>query len=756
MPSRELVWTYGLDGVQSGVVSHGLLSLVTDSTLDGAETLTLELPADDPKVSLLQEGGELRHRDTWWIIDELVQERNGSRQTVKVEAVARWAELGNYTHIGTLAVADQTVADGGAQILDGTDWTVGGDTPDTGDHTWEDINVSALTAVRAWARITGTFVVFDTVNRTVDWVTSRGTDVGVAFSYGRNIKGLTRRHRAPTVTELWAFGAYGLTVAGLTGEPYLEDYSWYTDRGLSLSEARDRYRKMKVWIDFSIIRDTDLLTAAQAQLAAENGFETVDIDIVDVSSITGLGNDLLPGDTVRAIDPILGDELVTTVTRARRDWLDPAKGSVDLSTSPQVVGDPQSTGAGNQAVVDWNQFTGRIGGTYLIRNDGTWTLARVPLRFGSAGRAHMTFSCEIVGVGAGEATVWLYDATDDVTLKSATVSYTSGQRIPVTISAAVTDTIGRHDYRARITTEASGGPSGTAGVNVPADEDDVAGFWVMAQGAVQETPPPVESEVFDFTGAVQEFVVPDGVTEVTIECRGASGGTSSTVYVGERSGGAIVSGLVPVVPGTTLDVYVGGQPVGPGDDGSLSEPNYVGGWPNGGDGFVAPSTAAQGGGGGGATFVAADGDGIGDARICAGGGGGMGYYSPSLPEHKVGGSGGVFLGGAGGIDSYGGGGATQFAGGAAGANDSTPNPTAGSAGQGGTSGQNNNKFGGGGGGGRYGGGGGGCQDLGASPWEVAAGGGGGSGWIDPDVSDVQITDGGNLGHGQVTISWEEP
>lgn len=747
---RELVWTYDLDGAQSGVVSHGLLNLVTDSTLDGAETLTLEIPADDPKRPLLQEGGELRHRDTWWIIDELVQERNGSRLTVKAEAVARWTELANTTHIGTLAIADQTVADGGAQCLAGTGWTVGGDTADTGDHTFEDVNVTALAAVRAWARLTGTFVVFDTVNRTVDWVTSRGTDVGIAYSYGRNIRGLTRRHRAPTVTELWAFGAYGLTVAGITGNPYLEDYSWYTARGLSLSEARDRFRKMAVWIDFSIIRDTDLLTAAQAQLAAANGYETVDIDIVDISSITGADHNLQPGDTVRAIDPILGDELVTTVTRVQRNWLDPSKGSVDLSTSPQVVADPQPSAAFGEAVVQWAQFTGRIGGTYLIRNDGIWTLARVPLRFGSAGRAHMTFSCEIVGVGAGEATVWLYDATDDVTLKSATVSYTSGQRIPVTISAAVTDTIGRHDYRARITTEASGGPSGTAGVNVPADEVDVAGFWVMAQGAVQETPPPVESEVFDFTGAVQEFVVPDGVTEVTIECKGAGGGTSQVASAGDRSGGAIVTGLVPVTPGNTLDVYVGGQPVGPGDDGSLSQPSRDGGWPNGGDAYNAASTN-DGAGGGGASFVAEDGDGIADARICAGGGGGMGYGVGS----RVGGGGGVFAGGAGaaGDPVIGGGGATQFAGGVAATEPGTTAATAGAANAGGVSGTDGGqRSGGGGGGGRYGGGGGQHQNVAGDP---AGGGGGGSGWIDPDVSDVQITDGGNVGHGQVTISWEE-
>ena len=66
---------------------------------------------------------------------------------------------------------------------------------------------------------------------------------------------------------------------------------------------------------------------------------------------------------------------------------------------------------------------------------------------------------------------------------------------------------------------------------------------------------------FSYTGAMQTYTVPAGVTSIQIEAFGAQGGG----VFGGNGGQAIAE--VPVTPGATLEVYVGGQPlvqVGPG------------------------------------------------------------------------------------------------------------------------------------------------------------------------------------------------
>jgi hypothetical protein len=98
-----------------------------------------------------------------------------------------------------------------------------------------------------------------------------------------------------------------------------------------------------------------------------------------------------------------------------------------------------------------------------------------------------------------------------------------------------------------------------------------------------------DSQTFNHTGAVQTFTVPAGLTQVTIDARGAAGGASFG-----RAGGAgarLVATFV-VSPGETLNIVVGG----------------VGGTSNAG-------------GGGGGSFVYRTADAAGLLLAAAGGGG---------------------------------------------------------------------------------------------------------------------------------------
>jgi hypothetical protein len=234
-----------------------------------------------------------------------------------------------------------------------------------------------------------------------------------------------------------------------------------------------------------------------------------------------------------------------------------------------------------------------------------------------------------------------------------------------------------------------------------------------------------DSTVFNFTGAVQTFTVPPGVTQVAIKTWGAQGGAN---WVNNTNFGGYVKGTVSVTPGQTLYVYVGGQPT-----------TTAGGFNGGGAG----DGAGKGGGGG--TDVRTISNDLNSRLVVAGGGGGAGFWS-SL--HVVGGVGGGFTGG----DGYrnttsdmGGLGATQTA---PGANGTCVNfnvtTMAGGFGFGGTPfGFNCGCEGYGGGGGWYGGAGSGnCR-----------GGGGGSGYVIPAATNTAMQSGIRAGHGKVVIEY---
>jgi len=728
MTARQLVWIEDLSGAQIGVLSQGLTSLVTDLRLDSGETLELAVAGDHPKAYMLQPDYSLRFRGRRYRIKEPTRERSGTEILKSVEAHADWYQLGELDYIGELTIDEQGPAKGGLEILADSGWTVDPRTVTEGLFSMRQSNQSLLALCRTWAKITGTYLEFDTLAHTVAWLATRGVNRGVAFRVGRNTTGVRIREAAPTVTQLWPFGRDNLSIEGVAGEPYVEDFTYYTDQGLTIDEARERFTKRKVWRDVSFITDTDLHAASLTRLALlSQPVEQVDLSVVDISSITGLSEPVEVGDIVIAQDPDLGGEWSTIVTRVRRDWLQPARDRIELSASPSIVADPNDTTGRDGTIIEWHQFLGPISANFEVRNDATWTIARIPLRFGASGQMHSSLDLTLTGVGAGTATVTVVDDTTDEILRSISVAYTDGAAAIVRASFGIDDLTDTHDLRLRVTTVASGGPSPTNGVNI-AIEETVASWWVMARDVVRETPAAADtSVVYSYTGAVQSFTVPDNVEEIVIECKGAAGGAPGGG--GEGEGGGQVSARLAVTPGTEYDVYVGGMGAG--------HPSGVGGWPNGGD--AGPALAGtSGGGGGGASYVTPDGASIASAIIVAAGGAGT--------CESGGGIGGFFAGGtaADTEEALGGGGATQTAGGSPGGGDTGGQGNGGDGGSGGVL----NNSGGGGGGGFHGGGGGGTSFSGA------AGGGGGSGYAPEDAVDLLISDGSNtLAHGQVTISW---
>lgn len=143
---------------------------------------------------------------------------------------------------------------------------------------------------------------------------------------------------------------------------------------------------------------------------------------------------------------------------------------------------------------------------------------------------------------------------------------------------------------------------------------------------------------FNYTGGLQSFVIPAGVTSVQIECWGGQGRNNAQGLAGGRGGFA--RGNLAVSAGQTLRIYVGGG-------GGTSTSGHFNG---GGNAGVGSSCAtARGGGGGGASDVRLNSTALSARRIVAGGGGGAGGNRISgCGRGTGGGGGGGYYGGGGG------------------------------------------------------------------------------------------------------------
>ncbi len=267
------------------------------------------------------------------------------------------------------------------------------------------------------------------------------------------------------------------------------------------------------------------------------------------------------------------------------------------------------------------------------------------------------------------------------------------------------------------------------------------------------------SKTFHYTGNEQTFVVPKGVSQLTVVAHGGEGAGFSSYPSTDTAGRpGRVYAIIPVHPGDTLYVFVGGS-------------GSHGGFNGGGAGGAYYSGSYAGNPGGGASDVRVAGTGILDRVIVAAGGGGAGQAIRTYGS-DYGGNGGGLVGkngaggGSSGSDGGGGTGGTQHRGGSGGAGGSNyygngqpgGGGDLGSGGNGGDARCSNAGGGGGGGGGYYGGGGGGggaATDYYCTYYPAqGGGGGGGSSYVEPTAIKSRMWTGWKAkGNGLVVFTW---
>jgi hypothetical protein len=741
-------------------VSNTFIDFWHDERLDQSETLGFTIPVRAPKAELVVEDTELRWRDRFFIVRQVERERSGADAVLRVECDALWYRLGEDTLVGSVlqpvattstgatGVPEPETLRGGANIiLAGSGWTLDqARTPAGGDRfVMEEQDLTRLALLRRWANITGTHLRFDTAGKRVAFTTTQGAESPASFRYGRNLERIMRRSTPPVATVLYPFGRDELGIEGVNGgSPFVEDFSFYTALGLTLSQARARYTKRRVWRDDRYLIDTNLRDAAVRKLA-EWSVPTVSYEckVVDLAELVGFdeAQGLAVGDTVRVADSVLGIEVRAVVARLKRYPLEPWRNEIELSSLPERPGDTSSSTRGTTSM-SWAMFKDDNAAEYRLRNDGSYLVNRIGLRFREGGEAVFGYDVNAVGVGTGSLAVSAFDAeTGGLLHRPLVIPYTDGQVIHENMTWAMKGLVGQKDVRIRMVATASDGASALRGVNVLTGESRL---WVLAYGGVQQTPTLPNTIRYLYTGAVQHFTVPDNVFEITVDAYGGGGGAG---------GGGRVGATFPVVPGQQFDVYVGGK-----------SSNDAAGWPNGGAGDRVTG-GGFGRGGGGSSDLRPSGSGFASAWIVAAGagGGGEGVLTP-------GGGAGFYVGQDGneresfGLKTKGTGSPNQWTGGTGGlAINYGPPPFTqvgenGTFGQGGAAGDTGNSFaycGGGGGGGWWGGGGGGAGGGGGL---YGGGGGGGTGWIAPASGyfDLVLSDNVNDAHGYIDVSWANP
>ena len=251
--------------------------------------------------------------------------------------------------------------------------------------------------------------------------------------------------------------------------------------------------------------------------------------------------------------------------------------------------------------------------------------------------------------------------------------------------------------------------------------------------------------VFSYSGLATNFTVPNGVTRLLFDVRGAQGGHggSATNTTGWGGKGGRVQGILQVTPGQVLHLRVGGQ-------GQSRLTNAQGGW-NGGGATRATSFPSQApGGGGGGSDIRLGNTNLAARCIVAGGGGGSGGFSVSNGVN--GGVGGGLTAGQGqgkaGSSIFGGLPGSQNSGGIGQVTNSGSTIFTAGSGQLGVGGDGvgANGGGGGGGGGYYGGAG-----------AIICSGGGGSSFTDPaSTEQVVHTQGFQEGNGLILLTIPSP
>lgn len=336
---------YDRNGNLLAILDKAFSVIITDQLItdtNGQETLAFNLPHDDPKVALFDNEDLIQVGGSEFVI-RVIQDGWDSGNgipVVQVSAEARWYDLAEYDPITSLTLSSVGPRIVLEQLLTGTDWTVG----QVDITTPQDFSVTQptnpLAAVRTVPTIYGGELKFDSINKQVHLLNQVGSDNGVLYAFGKNLKSNQRiTDTRQLVTRLYPYGANNLDITSVNnGVPYIENYQWYDSTG------KPRQVKSMTLTNDQIGNPSYLLQWAQQQL------ETLSLPKItyDMGVIID-ENQGIPalGDVVTVYDQLLGITVKARVAQRTYNVLEPWNSSVQLDTALYTLADQMSSTMGS-------------------------------------------------------------------------------------------------------------------------------------------------------------------------------------------------------------------------------------------------------------------------------------------------------------------------------------------------------------------------------------------------------------------------
>jgi len=266
---------------------------------------------------------QLIYRGNRYTVIETERRKNDKLQTITAE-IAYLSLADELQSIDREVTSIRTLA---MDAVAGTDWTVDRVDSDDRNHSLLLERETALSILRMLATLSNLTLVFDTIHKTVSFVTDTGRDVGFLLRYRKNIQEIKKRVYSPKTTVIYPYGKDGLTIESVNnGKEYVENFDWYVvHEGLSLEEARRMYTKTKMFEDERFVYPGNLKKEAEKRLLAE-AFPQIQYD-VDVSY---LDKDVNVGDYGYVVDEELDIKVNTYIVRLI-EYEDSQDNKVELS-----------------------------------------------------------------------------------------------------------------------------------------------------------------------------------------------------------------------------------------------------------------------------------------------------------------------------------------------------------------------------------------------------------------------------------------
>lgn len=436
----ELIWAFDLREDRIGPI-HQARDIRVEEQLFSEEMLSFEMLPDDPKLGWINIDRYVEYDGQAWRISNRKAVRKSSEYLIQWTALPLWYDLVDEVKFGSFVITNKTVVQGLQQILEGTSWTVASMSDPEGQYALEVENTSVLDLIRTWASITGFELDWDTTNREVIFTPSLGSDRNLGFSYGLNLDEVTQEFLPPQATRLYPRGAQDVTIQGVNGGiAYIENFSWYTDQGLTIDEARDLYLKEAIWEDPNFIQGLPLLDAAVVKLADwSQPTISYSCQVFDLANLTGSAHsDIEVGDVVWVHDETLGIDVRTRVVRLVRYPYHEWDNEVELSylkpgfTSDLVSSFSSSSSGGSE----WRLLVDETTGNNVAGS----TASICQITFTSSGNTSAIIGGHIVGTATGTGTFETYIVVNsDVVGGTPTQQFSNGEildfGIPTWVSA---------------------------------------------------------------------------------------------------------------------------------------------------------------------------------------------------------------------------------------------------------------------------------------------------------------------------------